>query len=508
MKPIVRNLTALAALLALGLSACGTSTPATSGSSSAPGVASDPDASISIGSMTPPVNLDNIGGGGQGVTEALYRNVYEPVLTLEEDGTISPGIASDVAVSDDGLTYTFTIRQGVSFHSGKALTAEDVKYSFERVISPESKSARKKDLSVISEVTVADASTVVVNLTQRAQSFRYNSSYVWVVPAGATDLATNTDGTGPYRLTDYQPGTSLTLTRFDDYWGPAPSNAEVVFHYYTSETAQTNALKSGQIDVITNVSSPEQVKSFQDDPDFTISEGRSTTKQVLAWNDRRPPFDQVAVRKALHQAIDNEAIRQATWDTYGELIGSFVPPQDPWYEDLTGIDPYDPTAAKQALDAAGYPSGFTFTLVTPSTDVHQVSAQAIKADLAKVGVTVNIELIDPSAWYAKVYQSRDFDATLQEHVNDRDLVWYGNPDFYWGYDNPQVTQWVSQAEAAATEQEQIDLYKKIARQIAEDAASDWLYLYPQLRVSSSDVSGYSTDGKNSAFYVAEITKKP
>ena len=97
-------------------------------------------------------------------------------------------------------------------------------------------------------------------------------------------------------------------------------------------------------------------------------------------------------------------------------------------------------------------------------------------------------------------------ATLQEHVNDRDVVWYGNPDFYWGYDNPQVTQWVAEAEQAATTDEQTALLKKVNQQIAEDAASDWLYLYPQIVVASSDCRGYPVNGLNSQFFAYDIVK--
>lgn len=483
-------------LPAVLLAGCGAGTPVVVG----------PDASIVVGSIYPPVTLDVAVGGGQGSTEVLYRNVYEPVLTLQEDGTVTSGVAASDTVSEDGLTYTFTLREKATFHSGRPVTAEDVKFSYDTLLSPSSKSARKSDLSVIDKVEATDPRTVTITLKQRATSFRYMSTYVWVLPKDGGNDPKGADGTGPYKVTDYQPGTSITLTRNDTYWGEKPKNKEVVFRYFTDESAQTNALKSGQIDIIANVASPEQVKAFQNITGFTISEGQSTTKQVLAFNDRREPFSKPDVRRAIRRAVNREAIRKATWDDHGKPIGSFVPPQEPWYEDLTSLHPYNPDQAKKDLATAGHPDGFSFNLVTPSSDVHLISAQAIKTDLAKIGITVNIEPIDPSAWYSKVYQSRDFDATLQEHVNDRDLVWYGNPDFYWGYDNPQVARWVKEAEAAPDEAAQHDIYRKIGRQIAEDAASDWLYLYPQLRISASNVEGYPKDGKNSAFFAGNITK--
>ena len=281
----------------------------------------------------------------------------------------------------------------------------------------------------------------------------------------------------------------------------------MIFKYFNNSSAEANALTSGQIDIITNVDSPEQLKAFKDNPKFTITGGKSTTKQVFAFNDKRTPFTDVRVRQAISRGVNKAAVLKATWDTYGQLIGSFVPPQDPWYEDLTSVNAYDPASAKKLLADAGYPNGFTFELVTPSTDIHQLSAQAIKSDLAKIGVTVNIKIVDPSAWYEIVFKNRDYDATLQEHVNDRDLIWYGNPNFYWGYDNANVQQWVKDAQSADTPEDQVADYKKVARTIAEEAASAWLYLYPQLRISASNVTGYPVNGKNSAFYLAKIEKK-
>lgn len=118
---------------------------------------------------------------------------------------------------------------------------------------------------------------------------------------------------------------------------------------------------------------------------------------------------------------------KAVWGDYGTLIGSFVPPTDPWYVDLTSVDAYNPESAKELLKEAGYPDGFTFTIDTPNYDPHPIAAQFIQSELAKVGVKVNINIITANEWYTKVYKAHDFQATLQEHVNHRDIVFYGNP---------------------------------------------------------------------------------
>ncbi|MDM9624922.1 ABC transporter substrate-binding protein [Rhizobium sp. S152] len=466
----------------------------------------DADATINIGSLYEPQNLDNTAGAGQGINEAFNGNVYEALFRLSDDGAVEPVLAKDTKVSEDGLTYTFTLQPGVTFHSGEPLTAKDVKYSIERVTSSESKSSRKNSLKTIASIDTPDDQTVVIKLSERAISLPYNLSYVWIVNDAAKDLQSKEDGTGPYKLEEWRRGSSLAVGRFDKYWGAKPSNGEVVFQYFTEATALNNALLTGAVDVITSVQSPDSLAQFKDNADFTVAEGKSTTKLLLAYNDRVAPFDNVKVRKALARAVDDKKLLNAIWGDYGTLIGSFVPPTDPWYVDLTKVDAYDPESAKALLAEAGYPDGFTFTIDTPNYDPHPVVAQFLQSELAKVGVKVNINVITANEWYTKVYKAHDFQATLQEHVNHRDIVFYGNPDFYWGYNNQKVTDLIKQSEASATTDEQTAKLKEANTLIAEDAASNWFYLYPQIVVSAKSVSGYPVNGLNSQFFAYGIKK--
>ncbi|WP_203842478.1 ABC transporter substrate-binding protein [Winogradskya humida] len=497
---MLRTLAAVTALgLAGALAACGGGDDDATPKDSAAAV-------IQVGSVYEPQNLDNTAGGGQGVTEALNGNVYEGLFKLTDTGTVEPLLAKEQKVSDDGLTYTFTLRDGVKFHSGKALTSADVKASIERVTAENSKSARKSNLAVIKTITTPDDATVVVQLSARSISFVYNLSYIWVVNAAAKDLTTTADGTGPYKLGEWKRGSTLSLTRFDGYWGTPAKNAGVVFHYFTDATALNNALLTNAVDVVTGEQSPDALAQFTSNTAYKVNNGKGTTKLLLAFNDKVAPFDKPAVRQAISAAIDDKKLLTSIWGDYGTPIGSMVPPTDPWYEDLTSVNAYDPAVAKQKLAEAGLPNGFSFTLDTPSYDPHPTAATFIKSELAKVGVTVNINTITADEWYTKVYQKRDFQATMQEHVNDRDVVWYGDPDFYWGYSNPQVTAWIKQAEEAKTTDEQTALLKQANKQIAQDAASDWLYLYPQIVVASSKLSGYPVNGLNAQFFAYDIVK--
>ncbi|WP_320199582.1 ABC transporter substrate-binding protein [Agrobacterium sp. rho-13.3] len=466
----------------------------------------DADATINIGSLYEPQNLDNTAGAGQGINEAFNGNVYEALFRLTDSGTVEPVLSKSYEVSDDRLTYTFKLQPGIKFHSGDALTSKDVKFSIERVTAADSKSSRKNSLKTITSIETPDDETVVIKLASRSISLPYNLSYVWIVSDTATNLTSTEDGTGPYALEEWRRGSSLALSRFDGYWGQKPSNSEVVFQYFTEATALNNALLTGSVDLITSVQSPDSLRQFADNKDFTVTEGKSTTKLLLAYNDRVAPFDNVKVRKALARAVDDSKLLKAVWGDHGTLIGSMVPPTDPWYIDLTKTDAYNPESAKALLSEAGYPNGFSFTIDTPNYDPHPIAAQFLQTELAKIGVKVTINVITANEWYSKVYKAHDFQATLQEHVNHRDIVFYGNPDFYWGYNNPKVVDLIKQAEASATTDEQTAKLKEANQIVAEDAASNWIYLYPQIVVSAKTVTGYPINGLNSQFFAAGIKK--
>lgn len=496
--PLARGRAALATLTTVSLLAL----------SSAAAMAQDydPQAVVNIGSLYEPQNLDNTQGAGQGINEAFNGNVYEGLFVLTDDGDVEPKLVEGYEISEDGLTYTFTLKDGVTFHSGEVMTSADVKSSIERVTAENSASSRKKTLSVIDSIGTPDDKTVVVTLSAPSISLPYNLSYVWIVNDDAGDISASEDGTGPYTLQEWRRGSALAMVPFEGYWGEEPSNGGVMFQYFTDATAQNNALLTGAVDIITSVQSPDALSMFTDNPDFTVSEGASTTKELMAYNDRVAPFDNVEVRAALSRAVDKQKLLQAIWGDYGTLIGSFVPPTDPWYVDLNDVNAYDPESAKEMLAEAGYPDGFSFTLDTPDYDPHPVVAQFLQNELAKVDVDVKINIITANEWYTKIYKAHDFDATLQEHVNHRDIVFYGNPGFYWGYDNPEVTRLITESESAHSMEEQTEMLTEANKIIAEDAASMWLYLYPQIVVSTSNVSGYPLNGLNSQFFVSDIQK--
>jgi peptide/nickel transport system substrate-binding protein len=494
---------ALAVVAALALAACGSG----SGGSSADGssASADGSAEIVIGSTNEPTGLVRNVGGSSGVSQTMTRNVYEGLTSVDVDGQVVPTLAESWDVSEDGLTYTFHLQPDVTFHDGTPLTADDVVWSISEAIGPESKSARKSDLLVIQQATAVDDATVQLDLSRPSQGLTFYLASVTVVQDGDTELTTD-NGTGPYRFVEWVQGDHLTIEKNPDYWGEPAKNAGVTFRFFQDTTALNNALLTGDLDLVIAEDSPDQLVQFEDNADFTITEGTSTTKQLWAFNDRVAPFDDVRVRQALYKAIDREAILSAVWDGYGQVIGSMVPPTDPWFVDQADVHAYDPDAAQTLLTEAGV-TGLEISVDYIPDDTTEAIVALLTKNLEAVGVTLTPNPIDDATWYQKVYTDHDFTTTLMGHVNPRDVLWYANPDFYWGYDNPQVQELVAQADQATTEEEQVDLLTQVNETIGEEAASAWLYLDPQIRVARAEISGFPVDQVTESFYVADIVRE-
>ncbi|AOS64684.1 ABC transporter substrate-binding protein [Actinoalloteichus hymeniacidonis] len=481
--------------------ACGGGTTASTGEP-------DPEAIVVIGSQNEPTSLDNNVGGSSGLSEVLLRNVYEGLVALDDEGEIVPALAESWDISEDGRDYTFHLATDVTFHDGSEFDATDAVWSIERTIAPDSVNPKKQSLAGITSVTAPDENTVEISLADRSNEFLFGltTSAGLIFPEDATDVAEQAVGTGPFTLDEWKRGDSITLSRYAEYWGEPAASAGVVFRYFDDATAMSNALQGGQVDLLASVPSPELLAAFEGNPQYQVTEGASNTKTLLAFNNEREPLTDPRVRRGLRAAIDHQAVLDAVWDGYGELIGSGIPPTDPWYEDLTANIEHDPEQARELLADAGFEDGLTLSLDVPSEDKLLTVAQLVQDQLAAVDVTVELNTIESATWYDKVFTQVDYDLTIQNHVNPHDVFWYANPDFYWRYDDPQVQEWVAQADVAETEQERVELLRQVGERISEEAASDWLFLNPLVRVARQGIEGYPQTALADSLYLPEITK--
>ncbi len=495
------HLAAIGALAAglLALTAC-TGSPAPERTSAG---APDPDATLTVGLVLEPTNLDIRRTNGAALEQILIDNIYEGLVTRTEDNKITERLANAYEVSEDGLTYTFTLHDGITFHDGTALTSADVVASYQAVKTDAGLQGNAQFANVAA-ITAPDPTTVQITLTKPDQNFLFTLTG----PAGlvfksgdTTDLKTAENGTGPFTLERWTKGSAITFARYEEYWGEKAGVAEVVFEYIPDFTAGVNAALDGTLDVLTAVD-PNLVSQLEETGDFTITTGRTTDKATLAFNNAKAPLDDVKVREALRLAIDHEALVEAVGA--GETLYGPIPELDPGYEDLSEVAPYDPEKAKQLLADAGHEK-LDLTLTIPSFYGTTV-AQVLISDFAKVGVTLEVERVEFATWLEDVYTNHDYELSFVLHVEPRDFGNFANPDYYFGYDNAEVQELYAQALSEPDAERSAELLAEAARIVSEDHAADWLYNGATLTALTPAVSGFPKDSINSRIDLAGVTK--
>jgi peptide/nickel transport system substrate-binding protein len=272
----------------------------------------------------------------------------------------------------------------------------------------------------------------------------------------------------------------------------------VYLKYIKDPTALNNALLSNGIDVISTITAPDSIPQFENDNRFNVVQGTTNSEVTLAFNDAKAPLNDVRVRQALTYAIDRKALLDTAWAGRGTLIGSMVPPTDPWFEDLSGVYQFDPARAKALLADAGQVN-LSLRLRIPNLPYSVSAAQVVASQLADIGVKVTIEPLDfPAVWLKQVFTDHDFDLSIIQHVEARDITTFGNPKYYWGYNNPKVKALLAQADSGSTD-EQVTAMREVAKTLNADAAADWLFLFPNVIVAKTKVTGLSQNQVSESF---------
>lgn len=490
--------TALLAAGALLLTACtGGSAPETT-STPEP----DADASAVIRLVLEPGNLDIRETAGAALDQILVDNIYQGLVSRTAEQDIVPALAEDWEISPDGLTYTFTLREGVTFHDGQELTPQDVVWSLQtRKDTPEwSDSSRLANVATIA----AEGEEITLTLTEPDSSLLWNLTgrAGLVLKEGDTvDYQTAANGTGPFVLEEWRQGDSITFVRNDDYWGEEALVAEVVFDYIPDNQAALNAALAGEVDAVTGFDAnlKEQIEATGD---FALVTGQSTDKGTLAFNQTSGPLADQRVRQAIRQAIDHDAFVEAL--AAGETQYGPIPSLDPGYEDLADIAPYDPEAARALLAEAGA-EDLTLELTIPSfypTTIPQI----LVSNLNEVGITLTVNSVDFPTWLNDVYINKDYDLSFVLHTEARDFENWANPDYYFTYDNPEVQDLYAQSLAATDEAEAAELLAEAARIVSEDAAGDWLYNGASVVAVGTNITGMPSINVNERLNLAELAK--
>jgi len=458
-----------------------------------------------------PPGWDPSASTSQEIARVVYHNVFEGLVRFDESGEIVPALAESWRWSDDRLALTFRLRQGVRFHDGSLLTLEDVVAKFERARDPDSGHTNSAYYQVIDTIrTDAAANEVTFELSRPSRSLLYDLARPdsIVYPAGSSAGQRRAPiGTGPFRFASYREGSEVRLERFEDYYLPGvPYLDAATFRILGDPNTRFAALLAGDVDLIGTSLTPEQFLQLRDRPGFVATEGTATTEITLAMNHERPPFDDVRVRLAVQHAIDKRAIVDGAMFGLGTVIGTHMSPSESYYLDLTDLHPHDPELARELLRDAGFGEGgprVVFELPAPYA-IERRTGQVVAQQLESVGFEVEVQVVEWATWLRRIFRDGDYQLTIIGHSEPRDIAIFGDPTYYFGYDQPAVRALLAEAEAAPDAETERDAYHRVARRIAEDAAAAWLFSPPYLVAARDDVDGFWTDQPTPAIDVTGV----
>jgi peptide/nickel transport system substrate-binding protein len=447
--------------------------------------------SVTVGLKLAPTNLDIRNESGSALDQVLIGNVYQGLVARSSENKVVPAIASSWSKSDDGLTYTFKLNTDMNFSNGDVLDAKDVVWSIQELVDKQYTDADV--LSTMKSITATDDNTVVITLNKPY------SALLWALSGRAGlvfdkdasyDAKTQAIGSGPFLLSSFRQGDSITLTANAKYWGSAKAKTqEIIIRYFADDNAAVNALKSGDVQVLAPITE-NLASTFSNNDDYVVKAGDDTDKFVLAFNSTGASTSDKRVRQAIRYAINNEELIAARGGSDAALGGP-IPSLDPGYEDLTDLYPYNPTKAKSLLAEAGYTTANPLKLRFEYANIYGTEiGDQLKSQLKAVGIDLQVNVVEFSAWLQDVYTNKDYDLSLVDHNESHDFYQWADPDYYYNYDNPTVQDLYAKAVAATSDTEEESYLRQAARLVSEDAPADWLFNYRVTTAYAKGVSGF------------------
>ncbi|MGA1020102.1 MAG: ABC transporter substrate-binding protein [Candidatus Puniceispirillales bacterium] len=448
--------------------------------------------SITLGMQLEPPNLDPTSAAAAAIDEVVYANIFEGLTRYQADGSIVPALAKSWEISDDGLTYTFTLHSGVTFHDGTTMDAEDVKFSLDRARAEDSTNAQKRLFTGIASVDVVNPTTVSITLSNPDGGFITNLAWgdaVIVAPESIDAAANAPVGTGPFKFSRWVQGDRIEIEKNPDYWGEPIALEKATFKFISDPTAAFAAVMAGDIDAFPGYPAPENLPQFEADPRFSVIVGSTEGETILSMNNKSEKLTDVRVRKAIAHAINRQAIIDGAMFGFGTPIGTHFAPHHPDYLDLTGQSAYDPAAAKALLKEAGYSEGLTLSLKLPPPSYARRGGEIIASQLREVGIETEIENLEWAQWLEQVFRGKDFDLSIVSHTEPMDIGIYANPEYYFQYDSAAFQKTIDDLKLATDAGERTALLQSAQRVIADDYVNGYLFQLARTGVANSKIRG-------------------
>lgn len=445
--------------------------------------------------LEPSPGLDPTGGAASSIAEITLYNIYETLTKIRPDGSVTPLLAESWEVSPDLTTYTFKLRKGIKFHNGEPFNAQAVKFSFDRAGAEKSTNKDKRTFAALT-TNVVDEHTVVVLTKEIDPDFPFlmgQATSVIVEPKSADTNMTKPVGTGPYVLDNWVKGSSISLKKWDGYRNPGLAKINrATFRFIQDPAAQVAAMMAGDVDAFPRIT-PRSVEQFKGNNRFQVQVSGSRAKTILAINNKKKPFDDLRVRRAVAMAIDRKAVIQGAGDGYGAPIGSHYPPSAPGYVDMTGVTPFNPERARALLKEAGVTTPLEVTITLPPPPYARQGGEVIASQLSKIGINAKLQNVEWAQWLSNVYGAKNYDMTIISHVEPFDLGNFAKPDYYWNYQSAKFNDLYAKYKTTANPKDRAKLLGDLQRVIAEDSVHAFLYQNQWVTVANRNVRGLWKD---------------
>ena len=447
---------------------------------------------FTMGMILEPPNLDPTGNAAAAIDEVVYANVFEGLTRIDRNGEVKPALAESWTIADDNVSYSFTLRSGVTFHDGTSFECDDVKFSFERAGAEDSTNAQKRLFAPIASIDCPDPQTVNIKLKAPTGSFLFDMGWgdaVIVAPESADNNKTDPIGTGPFKFKRWVKGDRVELERNDAYWGEPVALTAATFKFISDPSAATAALMAGDVDAYANFPAPEVLAQFEADPRFTVHSGTTEGETILALNNAKPPFDNVDVRRAIAHAIDKKAIVDGAMFGQGTPIGSHVAPHNPAYVDLTGQYPHDPAKAIELLTKAGHGDGLSVVLRLPPPSYARRGGEIVAAQLAQIGIKAEIVPVEWAQWLDQVFKRTDYDMTIVSHTEPADIGIYARDKYYFNYQSAEFKEMYMRYTETVDPEAAKALLGDLQKKLADDSVNVFLFQLAKTGIWNSKVEG-------------------
>ena len=451
------------------------------------------------------------------LTFQTIRSVYDTLIEPDADGKLVPALAERWEVSPDNLTWTFSLRKGVKFHNGDDLTSADVKATFERIRSPEIASPKAGEFEAITDIDTPDLYTVVFHLSEPYAPLLSSMASGWgaILPKSLIgsdhDFGSIPVGTGPFKFVEWMRDSRILFQKNPDYWMAGyPKLDMVVVNIVIERAVQVQALLAGELDAIYNVNT-EDVPILQANRAVSVERNLTALVMVLAMNTSRAPLSDIRVRQAINYAIDKQTALDIVYGG-GKVVGTFMDYSDYYYEDFTDLYPYEPDSAIALLDEAGIGSDTVLEMALPQNfEPHVRAGELYQEMLKKVGLKVELRLVDWSTWLSDVYNGGNYDLTVIGHTGKLDpdgrLNGYGTASTYVRWENAEAANLFARASKTADLDERKALYTRGLEIMAQEVPHVYVGSSFRYIAVRSNVSDFRMDGKLDTFDFRYVEKR-